>query len=601
MPEVNSLRRENIQVRNSVMNETEAELHNNHGIYESYFGFTENPFNLTPDPKYLFLSQKHEEALAHLSYSVQEKKGFVAVFGEVGTGKTTLCRAFLDMLSGENYEVALIYNPALTSLELLRAINTEFKIDATRDSNWTLIEELNRFLLEANAQGKNVVLIIDEAQNLDPAVLEQLRLISNLETETRKLMQIVLIGQLELENILSQHKLRQLNQRIVVKSHLRPFDLRETARYIEHRLCIAGGSKDIGKLFTSAAYRTIHSYTKGIPRLINILADRALIVAYTLNKKKITGKIVRKAIADVEEVDQRAVRQRSVRRATAIMGILVLLFTGWQFRDKANDALLIVLGKTKNQEFSLKQVKQRQEPQTEAISAQPIPMETLAIQEAFAAPPFDVNPLLETLTALSAEETKIRAIRAIMDMWGLPISVDPNLMFNTIASGVGMWVYQYDGNLRDIKALNYPAILELYLPGETKAKYVALKHTKGNQGILFLGSDAELPLLTIDNFWYGQAYIFWKDFEDLATRLRYGDHSTEVAWLHKKLKFLGYYDSDMSLTYDEKTQMAVVHFQISHHIRADGIVGPETQMVLYRQLPSYETPSLMLVIEDKLT
>lgn len=587
-----------------VMNEAveaKAELHNNHGIYESYFGFTESPFNLTPDPKYLFLSQKHKEALAHLSYGVQEKKGFVAIFGEVGTGKTTLCRSFLDMLSDENCEVALIYNPALTSLELLRAINTEFKIDATQDSNWTLIEELNRFLLEASGQGKNVVLIIDEAQNLDPSVLEQLRLISNLETETRKLMQIVLMGQLELQGILSQHKLRQLNQRIVVRSHLRPFDLRETANYIEHRLRIASGSSEIEKLFTSTAYRTIHRYTKGIPRLINILADRALIVAYTLNKRKVTRRIVRKAIADLEEVDQQAVRERSVKRAAAIVGILVLLTLGWQVRDRINDALFTVLGRAQNSELSSKQVIPKGKLQAKATLPQNIPMETLATQEVFAVHPSNINPLLEALTAVSSEETKITAVKAIMDMWGLSASVDPNLKFNTIASGLGMRVYQYNGNLRGIKALNYPAILELHLQGEMKAKYVALKHIKGNQGIFFLSNDMDLPLLTTDDFWYGRAYIFWKDFEDLATCLKYGDHSIEVVWVQKKLKILGYYDSDTSSIYGEKTKTAVAEFQRKHRIRVDGIVGPETKMVLYNQLPSYDTPNLMLVIGDKLT
>ncbi|HIC91661.1 MAG TPA: AAA family ATPase [Syntrophaceae bacterium] len=580
---------------------TKVELHSNPGIYESYFGFTENPFNLTPDPKYLFLSQKHKEALAHLSYAVQERKGFVAIFGEVGTGKTTLCRAFLDMLSDEDYEVALIYNPALTSLELLRAINTEFKIDATKDSNRTLIQELNHFLLKASGQGKNVVLIIDEAQDLDPSVLEQLRLISNLETDTRKLMQIVLIGQLELEDILRQRKLRQLDQRIVVRSHLRPFGLHETAKYIEHRLRIASGSNEIEKLFTRAAYQAIHRYTKGIPRLINILADRALIVAYTLNKKKVTRKIVRKAIADLGEIDRRVVRERFVKQITAMVGILVLLTIGWQLRDRINDTFLMVLGKAQNSKLSSKQVIPKGKLQTEVTSAQNIPVETVTSQEASAVVSSNLNPLLETLTALSAKETKLRAVRVIINMWGLSTAVDPSLKFNTIASDLGMRMYQYDGNLSGIRALNYPAILELRLPEEMKAKYIALKHIKGDQGTFSLGNDMNLPLLTTDRFWYGRAYIFWKDFEELATCIEYGDHTAEVAWIQKKLKSLGYYDSDITSIYGKKTKMAVADFQRNHHIRVDGIVGPETKMVLYSRLPSYETPHLVLAVEEEST
>lgn len=414
-------------------------------------------------------------------------------------------------------------------------------------------------------------------------------------------MQIVLIGQLELQGILTQHKLRQLNQRIVIRSHLRPFDLRETAKYIEHRLRIAGGSGEIEKLFTGAAYRIIHRYTKGIPRVINVIADRALIVAYTLNKRKVTRKIVRKAIADLEEVDQRAVRERFVRRATAIVGILVLLTLGWQVRDRINDALFTVLGRAQDSELSSKQVIPKGKLQAEATLPQNIPMETLTTQEVFAVSPSKVNPLLETLKALSSEETKIRAIRTIMDIWGRPISLDPNLNFNTIASDLGMRAYQYDGSLRGIRALNYPAILELRLPGETEAKYVALKHIKDKQGIFFLGSDTEIPLSTTNDFWYGRAYIFWKDFENLATCLRYGDHSTEVAWVQEKLKFLGYYDSDVTSIYGEKTKTAVAGFQRDHHIRADGIVGPETKMVLYSRLPSYDTPNLTSATREEST
>ncbi len=575
-----------------------AAVSSDQGIYESYFGFVENPFNLTPDPKYLFLSQKHKEALAHLSYGIQERKGFVAVFGEVGTGKTTLCRAFLDMLEGENYEVALIYNPALTDIDLLRAINREFKIDATEESKYTLINQLNHFLLETNRQGKNVVLIIDEAQALDFRVLEQIRLVSNLETETDKLMQIVLMGQLELEDILTQHKLRQLNQRIVIRSHLKPLDLDETIKYIEHRSRIASGSKEIEKLFTRRAYRAIHRYTKGVPRLINMLADRTLLVAYTLNKKKVTNRIVGKAIDDLEDVDRRSMRQRSMKRVATLVGILFLLTMGWQFRDKWSDKVFGLLERTPSLQRPSEQLAERAEPQGEVKLTQNVPIETVVIQNIPTIPPSNIDSLLEFLM-VSADETKIKAIEAVLGLWGLSASIDPALKFNRIGPSLGMRVYQYDGNLRGIKALNYPAILELHLPQETTAKYVALKHVRGDQGTFSLSNDTILPLSAIDDLWYGRAYIFWKDFEDLSTRLRYGDRLTEVTWIQKNLKSLGYYDSDISSIYDEKTKIAVTDFQRDHRIRVDGIVGPETKMVLYDGLTSYSTPNLMLDVREE--
>lgn len=581
--------------------EAKTEPENGQGIYEDYFGFVENPFSLTPDPRYLFLSRRHEEALAHLSYGVRERKGFVAIFGEVGTGKTTVCRAFLDMLNNENYEVALIYNPALTGTELLRAINTEFKIDATRESKLTLVEELNRFLLEVTGKGKNVVLIIDEAQNLDTTVLEQLRLVSNLETDSRKLIQIILVGQLELKAILSQHKLRQLNQRIVVRSHLRPFDLHETIEYIRHRLRIASESENMNRLFTGSAYKAIYGCTKGVPRLINILADRALLVAYTLDKKRVTRRIIRKAIADVEQVDRQSAWKSPMKRALALMAILALLTVGWKVRGRINDAVSMVPERAKGLESLSGPVEQKSE-QAEVTLAQNIAAQTPTEQEASVAPLSNISPLLETLEPISAEESLEKAVLAITEMWGLSTSLDPALRPNIIASELGMRSYQYNGNIKGIKTLNYPAILELYLPSQgMKAKYVALRHVKGVRGVFYLNGTKELPLAEMSDFWYGRAYIFWKDFENLATRLKCGDHCMEVAWVQNKLRSLGYYDGEISSIFDENTKMAVVDFQKNHHIRVDGIVGPETKMILYSLLTGYHTPSLMIGDEEEST
>ncbi len=571
------------------------------GVYVNYFGFNENPFNLTPDPKYLFLSRSHQEVLAHLFYGVRERKGFVAIIGKVGTGKTTLCRAFLNLLPGKDgdYEVGLIYNPALTDLELLQAINTEFKIDATQTTKGKLIEELNGFLLEANRRGKNVVLVIDEAQKLDPTVLEQLRLISNLETETKKLMQIILMGQPELQKILFKDQWQQLSQRIVVREYLKPLDLHETIEYIGHRVRIASANTEMKELFTTKACQTIHGYSKGIPRLINVLADRALVVAYVLKKKQVTRKVVRRAIADLDKVGHCTVWGRPVLKwASALVGILILLSIGWQARDGLSDIFSKFAKKRQTlQPLSSQAALKLEEADKEANMAlkHNTPVEAHDTQEALATAAS--NQLLDDLRGLSFDESEQMAIKAIMEAWDLPIPVDSDYTFTTARLEHGMHVLRFNGNLNSLRALNYPAILKLRLPQETNVKYVALKHIKDQQGIFSLNSDTSLPLSVLDDLWYGQAYIFWKDFEDLAPYLSYGDYSIEIAWLQKNLKLLGYYDGSISSKYCEKTKAAVDKFQERQGIGVDGIVGPKTKMVLYGQLTIYSTPTLLLPIE----
>ena len=258
-------------------------------MYNRFFGFKERPFKLVPNPEYLYLSRIHEEVLAHLNYAVSYGEGFVEITGEVGTGKTTLCRMFLEGLD-ENTAAAYIFNPKLDALQLLKAINDEFGIPSDTDSIKALIDRFNAFLLEKKAQGKRVILLMDEAQNLSVDVLEQLRLLSNLETTTSKLLQIILVGQPELGELLETEALRQLNQRITLSCHLIPLSASETREYIRHRIHIA--SRKPGLAFTAGAYRSIFNYSGGVPRLINIVCDRTLLTAFALGKHRITDGIV---------------------------------------------------------------------------------------------------------------------------------------------------------------------------------------------------------------------------------------------------------------------------------------------------------------------
>ena len=265
-------------------------------MYRDFFGMRRRPFSITPDPQFLYLSGGHQEALAHLLYAIVDGGGFVLLTGEIGTGKTSVCRYALDQMP-ENVDVALIVNPELTKFELLATLCDEFGVAYSRqsDSHKELLDKLNRYLIDANARGRHSIVMIDEAQNLPPDVLEQLRLLTNLETDQRKLLQIILIGQPELNEILRRHNLRQLDQRIASRYHLRPLTKRETHAYIVHRLAVAGVTRPI---FTPGSVSALHRRCRGFPRLINILCDRALLGAYADGSAMVTDAIVEAAAAE---------------------------------------------------------------------------------------------------------------------------------------------------------------------------------------------------------------------------------------------------------------------------------------------------------------
>ncbi|MCE5229797.1 AAA family ATPase [bacterium] len=266
-------------------------------MYLQFYGFKEAPFNLTPDSKFLFLSHRHQEALAALLFGVQERKGFICLTGEIGCGKTTLCRALLNQLDPEQVRVCVVLNSYLTDLELLKTINEGYGLAAESDSKKTLLDTLNNFLIDEFKQGHNVVLIIDEAQNLRPETLEQIRMISNLETETAKLIQIVMVGQPELRRTLGLPELEQLNQRITVRYHITTLEPDEIAEYIRHRVAIAEPQVQVA--FSEQASKLIAHYSRGVPRRINVICDRCLLIGYVQGTFNIDDKIVEQAISEI--------------------------------------------------------------------------------------------------------------------------------------------------------------------------------------------------------------------------------------------------------------------------------------------------------------
>ncbi len=304
-------------------------------MYEAYFGLKENPFTLSPDPRYLYLSPQHQEALNCLIYGIGEKKGFIVVTGGIGAGKTTLCRALLAGLDGMTAS-ALIFNPALSDIELLKTINQEFGIRIVgRGTKKRYIDALNAFLLQNFAAGRNAVLMIDEAQNLSHSVLEQIRMLSNLETVREKLIQIILLGQPELRRLLALPSLRQLNERITVRYDLKPLSRGDIKPYIEHRLVTAGVEKGSNS-FTAGSYDLIYRLSRGIPRRINAICDRALLIAYGRDLRTIDRRLIRAAVRDIGPgyLMERDVRRRTILILAGCLAVLLLLAAGaaWFFK-----------------------------------------------------------------------------------------------------------------------------------------------------------------------------------------------------------------------------------------------------------------------------
>src|SRR5215472_15864551 len=268
------------------------------GVYLEYYGLTEAPFDITPNPRFLFYSPKHREAFNHLLYGIRERKGFVQLTGEVGAGKTTLCRAMLEQLDAKHYATALILNPVLSAEELMKAVAVEFGLPVNGLDKLDTLAVINQFLLRLVEQGKDAVLIIDEAQDLTDELLEQVRLLSNLETDNRKLLQIILMGQPELRDRLNNPRLRQLRQRITVRYHLLPLNRQEIRQYVQHRLQVSGGTGN--PAFTRAALWRVHRYTQGVPRLVNAVCDKALLAGFVQHRERIGFGTIGQAVRELE-------------------------------------------------------------------------------------------------------------------------------------------------------------------------------------------------------------------------------------------------------------------------------------------------------------
>ncbi|PIP71536.1 MAG: hypothetical protein COW89_11390 [Nitrospinae bacterium CG22_combo_CG10-13_8_21_14_all_47_10] len=582
-------------------------------VYQDFFGFSEKPFDLTPDPKYLYLSPKHKEVLAHLVYGLQENNGFLKIVGEVGTGKTMICRSFLRELRAD-FNIAYIFNPCISELELLQTINTELGIPGKSKSRKKLVDILNGFLLEERAKGHRVVVIIDEAQDLQPNVLEQLRLLSNLETDTEKLIQIVLIGQPELDKVLAKEGLRQLRQRITIKWELLPLNLEETRGYIQHRLNIALGK---GKVrFSRQAAETVFRYSRGIPRMINVVADRTLLIAFTQSTKKITPKIVKLAVSDIGELvplqswaDKfwKLVLPSALAAGLAFFAINFFALPDHKKSAPGGKDISALIQENPMDLSAPGQLVPRAPVAPVIQPASPV-VEVLPKAEMVNSAPqrripsngplniFDPEKLVTYLSSLTLVESKLEAVKWILEAW----HVNPEDMqglneadLEMIEEDYQLSSFEVNGTLERLKSLNYPAFLEIALPNAQGTKYLALVSIQGDTGIFGSVDKIEMPLSIIDSLWTRKAIILWRDFENLPESLRAGFQGKEAIWLQKNLRLLGYFQGREALLYGPKTIQAVMSLQRNNNIKDDGVFNTDSKLLLYNLLQIYSTPKLV--------
>ena len=537
-------------------------------MYSQHFGLTQDPFSIAPDPRYLFMSERHREALAHLLYGVSGRQGasagtgggFVLLTGDIGTGKTTICRCFLEQIPA-GCHVAYIFNPKLTVTELLQSICEEFHITiapaaTTRPTVKDYIDVLNAFLLQSHASGQSSVLIIDEAQNLAPEVLEQLRLLTNLETSERKLLQIVLIGQPELRSMLARPELEQLAQRVIARFHLDALSQTESTQYIAHRLAVAG---HVGQLpFDAAALRRIHHLTRGVPRRINLLCGRALLGAWANGLQRVDRAVLDKAAAEVFGPDSVTARGGGQRWASYALGGLVLLVG-------------TALGA-----YSVWSSQPRTTPVAQAMAPAPRLLAASASQVA-PAPLRPIEEIAPLLTQLARDSTV--AWRELAPLWQLPVDErDPCLLAGTL----GLQCYRGASlNMALLRQLGRPGILTLHAANEPALYAVLTGLTDQAATLQLAGQTHTVRLVALGRLWRGEFATYWRPPSGYTAKLRDGSTGPAIDRLASQLTLLDGAPAPAagaSQTLNTELKARVLAFQRAQGLTPDGQPGPLTFM-----------------------
>ncbi len=566
-------------------------------MYASFYRLNEKPFAITPDPRYLYMSERHAEALAHLMYGVTEAGGFIQLTGEVGTGKTTVVRSLLEQLP-QHAEVALIINPRLTVNEFLIGICEEIGIalPANPDSSKALVDALNAYLLQAHAAGRRVVLIVDEAQNLSTEVLEQIRLLTNLETAKQKLLQIILIGQPELREILARSDLRQLAQRVTGRYHLEPLSRAETGGYVRHRLQVAGAT---GEIFSPGSIRLIHRLSGGVPRLINVIADRAMLGAYTLEEHVIRRALVRRAATEVYGVFPRA-----AWRLAAIAGLLISTVTlaavvAWQLENPWAGAAPAPSATRLDGVATLATTPAPEPPVIPTASVEALPPELpVGEPQPMVEPEPELQPPLEPsladfLTANAAAASTDSAFALLFDLWGASYVTGETKACDQ-ALELGLKCVLDRGSWANMRRLNRPAIVSLV--GADGTEYHAvLQSLNDDTAVLRLGdASQQISILSLSEMWFGDYLLLWRPQAGNGRTLSQGMRDDGVRWLRQRLGQLQGTGTESDSSYfDTELTDSVRQFQRQRRLTVDGIAGVRTQILLNSEVDIPGTPYLV--------
>lgn len=533
-------------------------------VYLDYFGLEQTPFAITPDPAFVFLSPRHQDALAHLLYGVGQGGGggFVQLTGEVGTGKTTLCRCLLEQAPAD-CRIAVILNPALSPAELVAVICDELSVDTFMcdGSLKQLVDQLNKYLLDSHARGEKVVVVIDEAQNLSRDALEQVRLLTNLETDKDKLLQIVLLGQPELRQMLARDNLRQLSQRITARYHLTPLNQAETISYVHHRLAVAGSRRSP---FTPRGLKALYSRSGGVPRLINIIADRALVAAYAGDKQQIGTAMVHAAADEVQgDIGGKTMPRWAWGAITLVVAAVIF---GLASQDEPTAASPVA---------------------ATAPAAVPAAEQPQLVEGDSSAPPAELD--LPQLDQDLIGQMDTGAWGAMAVLWGRT-DEQAGLRARCLDDrGSGFACLRIQGSWNKVRQLGLPVILEV--PAETR-RYLLLTGLNREQASLAAGENNILVAIDeLDKHWLGTFLVVWPQADDWPRELSLGDQSAAVSLVKKMAADLEFVPGDAdSELFDEPFARWIEAFQRRSGLLDDGIIGPET--LVYLMAPGIEKPRL---------